>query len=50
MSASRATAQGQGDPARSLCALAMLVCHILGAVAASEGRDYRYPFTIRFVS
>jgi uncharacterized protein len=31
-------------------ALAMLVCHILGAVAAGEGRDYRYPFTIRFVS
>ena len=30
--------------------LAMLVCHILGAVAASEGRDYRYPFTIRFIS
>ena len=30
--------------------IAMLVCHILGAVAASEGRDYRYPFTIRFVS
>jgi len=30
--------------------VAMLVCHILGAVAASEGRDYRYPFTIRFVS
>lgn len=30
--------------------LAMLVCHILGAIAASEGRDYRYPFTIRFVS
>ena len=31
-------------------AMTMLVCHILGAVAASEGRDYRYPFTIRFVS
>ncbi|HEY8654692.1 MAG TPA: DUF4870 domain-containing protein [Dermatophilaceae bacterium] len=31
-------------------AVAMLVCHILGAVAASQGRDYRYPFTIRFVS
>ena len=31
-------------------ALAMLVCHILGAVAASEGRDFRYPCTIRFVS
>lgn len=31
-------------------AIAMLVCHILGAVAASDGRDYRYPFTIRFVS
>ena len=31
-------------------AVAMLVCHILGAVAASDGRDYRYPFTIRFVS
>jgi uncharacterized Tic20 family protein len=30
--------------------VAMLVCHILGAVAASEGRFYRYPFTIRFVS
>jgi uncharacterized Tic20 family protein len=30
--------------------LAMLVCHILGAVAAGEGRDFRYPFTIRFVS
>lgn len=30
--------------------IAMLVCHILGAVAASDGRDYRYPFTIRFVS
>ena len=30
--------------------IAMLVCHILGAVAASEGRDFRYPFTIRFVS
>ena len=30
-------------------AIAMLVCHILGAVAASEGRDYSYPFTIRFV-
>jgi len=30
--------------------LAMLVCHILGAVAANDGRDYRYPFTIRFVS
>ena len=30
--------------------LAMLVCQILGAVAASEGREYRYPFTIRFVS
>ena len=31
-------------------AMTMLVCHILGAVAASQGRDYRYPFTIRFVS
>ncbi|NMM24946.1 MAG: DUF4870 domain-containing protein [Phycicoccus sp.] len=31
-------------------AMTMLVCHILAAVAASEGRDYRYPFTIRFVS
>ena len=31
-------------------AVTMLVCHILAAVAASEGRDYRYPFTIRFVS
>ena len=31
-------------------AVAMLVCQILGAVAASDGRDYRYPFTIRFVS
>ena len=31
-------------------AVTMLVCHILGAVAAREGRDYRYPFTIRFVS
>ncbi|MEO6142611.1 MAG: DUF4870 domain-containing protein [Dermatophilaceae bacterium] len=31
-------------------AVAMLVCHILGAVAASDGRDYRYPVTIRFVS
>ena len=31
-------------------ALTMLVCHILAAVAASEGRDYRYPLTIRFVS
>jgi uncharacterized protein len=30
--------------------LAMLIFHILGAVAAGEGRDYRYPFTIRFVS
>ena len=30
--------------------IAMLVCHILGAVAASNGQDYRYPFTIRFVS
>jgi len=30
--------------------LLMLVCHILGAVAASEGREYHYPFTIRFVS
>jgi len=31
-------------------AVTMLVCHILGAVAASEGREYHYPFTIRFVS
>ena len=30
--------------------VAMLVCHILAAVAANDGRDYRYPFTIRFVS
>jgi len=30
--------------------LTMLVCHVLGAVAANEGRDFRYPFTIRFVS
>lgn len=30
--------------------IAMLVCHILAAVAASDGRDYRYPFTIRFIS
>ncbi len=30
--------------------LAMLVCQILGAMAAGGGRDYRYPFTIRFVS
>ena len=30
--------------------LTMLVFQILGAVAAGEGRDYRYPFTIRFVS
>jgi len=30
--------------------VAMLVCHILGAVAANEGREYRYPLTIRFVS
>jgi uncharacterized protein len=30
--------------------MAMLVCHILGAVAASNGQDYRYPFTIHFVS
>jgi uncharacterized protein len=29
--------------------LTMLVCQILAAVAASEGRDYRYPVTIRFV-
>ena len=30
--------------------LTMLVCQILGAVAASGGRDYRYPLTIRFLS
>lgn len=34
----------------AIIVVAMVVCHILGAVAASEGRDYRYPFTIRFVS
>ncbi len=31
-------------------AITMLVCHILGAVAASEGREFHYPLTIRFVS
>jgi len=31
-------------------ALMMLVFHILGAVAASEGQDFRYPLTIHFVS
>lgn len=31
-------------------ALMMLVFHILGAVAASEGREFHYPLTIRFVS
>jgi len=30
--------------------ITMLICHILAAVAASEGRDFRYPLTIRFVS
>ena len=30
--------------------LAMLVFQILGAVAASEGRDFKYPLTIPFVS
>jgi len=34
----------------AIIAVAMLVCHILGAVAASEGREFSYPFTIRFVS
>jgi len=41
---------GIGFITAGLIGLAMLVCHILGAVAAGEGRDYRYPFTIRFVS
>ena len=41
---------GVGFLTAGAIALAMLVCHILGAVAASDGRDYRYPFTIRFVS
>jgi uncharacterized protein len=30
--------------------LLMLICHILGAVAAGDGRDFRYPLTIHFVS
>jgi uncharacterized Tic20 family protein len=30
--------------------LMMLVCQILGAVAASEGREYQYPVRIGFVS
>ena len=41
---------GIGFLTAAAIALAMLVCQILGAVAASEGREYRYPFTIRFVS
>lgn len=31
-------------------AIATHLSAFLAAVAASEGRDYHYPFTIRFVS
>jgi len=34
----------------SAIVVAMLVFHILGAVAASEGREYHYPLSIHFVS
>jgi uncharacterized Tic20 family protein len=41
---------GIGFISAAAIAVAMLVFQILGAMAASEGRDYRYPLTIRFVS
>jgi uncharacterized protein len=37
-------------PAAVFFGIAWIVCTIIGAVRASEGREYRYPFTIRFVS
>lgn len=37
-------------PVGAFLAIAWIVTTIIGAVRASEGRDYRYPFTIRFIS
>lgn len=39
-----------GVPILIALAVGYLVLAVLGAVAASDGRDYRYPLTIRFVS
>ena len=39
-----------GIPILIALGVAYLVLVVLAAVAASDGRDYRYPLTIRFVS
>jgi uncharacterized Tic20 family protein len=36
-------------PAGFALGIAALIFMIMGAVAANEGREYRYPITIRFV-
>jgi hypothetical protein len=36
-------------PAAFVVSIAALIFMILGAVAANDGRDYRYPVSIRFV-
>ena len=39
-----------GIPILIALAIGYLILVVLAAVAASDGRDYRYPLTIRFVS
>jgi uncharacterized Tic20 family protein len=36
-------------PAAFVVSIAALIFMILGAVAANDGREYRYPVSIRFV-
>lgn len=39
-----------GIPLIPVIAIFMTVCHILGAVRASKGEDYRYPMTLRLIN
>ena len=39
-----------GIPVLIALGLTMMICAIIAAIAASEGRYYRYPLTIRLIS
>ena len=39
-----------GIPLVPVIAIFMSVCHVIGAVRASKGEDYRYPATLRLVN
>lgn len=39
-----------GIPLIPVMAVFVIVCHIIGAVRASKGEDYRYPWTLRLIT